>query len=430
MLTIGSLSVGVKLVATAKELVVARYFGTADVLDAFLVAFALPNFAIGVLTGSLNAAFIPTFIRVREERGMHASQRLMSNVLGVSLLLLTTMSLLLAAGAGLILPLVAPGFSTDKMALTRQLYWMLLPLLVINGTSQIWGGVINAGERFALTAIAPLFAPLAPIVLLLAGGTRFGIYALAIGTALGSLSEAALVWIGLRRLGYSPLPRFASHDAETREVMRQYAPMVAASIFGSSTTLVDQSMATRLGNGSVAALAYGNRVVSMVLTLLALSLGSAMLPHLSKMIAAQDWAGIRHTLRTYARIILVAGVPVALALAALSRPLVRLLYQRGAFTAADTSLVGDVQACYILQLPAYLLGILAVRLLSAMRAVRFITAIAAVNVVVNLLGDWLLMRVMGLPGIALSTAILYTFSTAMLFLVLRRKLHGATAQVP
>jgi putative peptidoglycan lipid II flippase len=426
MLTVGSSSFVVLILAMTKQLVVARYFGTTDGLDAFLVAFALPTFAVGVLAGSLNAAFIPSFIHVRESRGVLAAQQLMANVLAGSLLLLAAVTVLFALGGGTLLHLMAPAFSAEKLALTLRIYWILLPLIVLGGASQIWAAVMNAGERFALAAVAPLGTSVVPIILLLVMGTRFGIYALAAGTTIGSIVEMTLLWFGLRAIGYSARPRLRGLDESTRETMRQYLPVLAGSILALASPVVDQSMASRLGAGSVAALGYGGKVVSAVLGVSATSLGVALLPHVSRMAAASDWAGVRHTLRTYTRLILAVALPVVVALVTLSRPIIRVLYERGAFSSADTLVVADVQACYLLQLPAYLVGILAVRILAAMKAVRVIVVISAVNLIVNIVGDWLLMRFMGVSGIALSTSLVYAGSTAMCLIAVRGELRKRT----
>src|SRR5215510_5432108 len=127
-------------------------------------------------------------------------------------------------------------------------------------------------------------------------------------------------------------------------------------------------MAAMLGSGRVSALAYGNRIVSFVLGIGALAVGTAVLPYFSHMVAAQDWSGVRHTFNSYARLILLAAVPFTLIFAFGSKLIVLLLYERGKFTSADTLLVSQVQTFYALQIPFYVLSILVVRLISSLRA--------------------------------------------------------------
>src|SRR5262249_22002966 len=134
-----------------------------------------------------------------------------------------------------------------------------------------------------------------------------------------------------------------------------------------STAVVDQGMAAMLPSGNVAALSYANKLVLGMLSLSALALGTATLPYLAQMVAAGDWAGCRHTLKQYSLLVAAASVPLALLVIAFSRPIVRILFQRGAFTPSDTELVSRVQICYAIQIPFYIWSMLFVRFISSVR---------------------------------------------------------------
>src|SRR6476469_6046068 len=139
MVTVGGLTVLVKLAAAAKELIVAYQFGTSDALDAFLIAFVLPGFAISLVYGSLNAALIPTYIQVREKEGQEAAQRLSSTIMVSNGALLVVVSVCLALLAPYVLPFLASGFDASKLAMTTSLYYVLLPSLLFSGLATMWG---------------------------------------------------------------------------------------------------------------------------------------------------------------------------------------------------------------------------------------------------------------------------------------------------
>ena len=404
----------VKLAAVAKEVAVAHQFGTEDVLDAFLIAFLLPSFAINVVAGSFNAALIPTFIQVREHEGREVAQRLFSSVMVWSTVLLVAVSAFLALTASHVLPILGSGFVVDKLALTRSLFYVLLPALLISGLVTIWAAILNAGERFALAAIAPIMTPIVTVVALLALGRVWGIYALAIGMVGGFMLEAALLAWGLKQRGFSLVPRWHGMTPYVSQVMNQYAPMVAGAFLMGSTTLVDQSMAAMLGSGSVSALSYGNKIVAFVLGVGSLALSTAVFPHFSRMVAVRDWRSIRHILKSYARLILLVSLPMTVLFVYFSEPLVRVIFERGAFTEAATHKVGEVQAMYVLQIAFYLLGILFVRLISAMKGNRILMCSAMVSLPLNVGLNYVLMKYMGVSGIALSTTLVYAFSLAFL----------------
>ncbi len=225
-MSVGTLTVLVHLAAMAKELVVAHRFGTGDALDALLIALVLPSFASNVIAGSFGSAFIPPLIRVREEQDLEAVRRLFSNVMTGGMVLLVAISVVLGLTASLILPMLGSGFGPEKIALTQSLFFVLLPILFINGLGLLWTSLLNAYDRFSLAAVSPIVIPLVTIGFLYSRGKEWGIYALAVGTVVGFLLEVALLAPGVRRLGLSILPRWHGVDSTLAGVLKQYLPMV------------------------------------------------------------------------------------------------------------------------------------------------------------------------------------------------------------
>jgi len=417
ILIIGGLTLIGKLATLAKELIVAQQFGTSDSLDAFLIAFALPMLAINVAGGSFNASLIPRFVHTREKEGRDAAQRLLSGVLGWSIGLLICLSVLLALSGPYVVPFLGSGFGSEKLALTRSIFYFLLPVLLLSGLSTIWGSILNAEERFALAAATPLVTPVVTAMALLLLGKRFGIYALVWGTLCGLLMEASLLAAGLRRQGYSFIPRWSRMDRSMKQVFRQYLPMAAGAFLMSGTILVDQAMAAMLGPGSVSVLNYGNKMSGFIIGISSFAMGTAVFPHFSRMVVLRDWDSVKHTLKIYARIILFFSVLVTLFLVIFSEPLIRLVFERGSFTRADTRQVAWVQAIYAMQLVFYMLGILFVRLISSMKGNGVLLCSAMISLPLNALLNYLLMKHMGVAGIALSTVLVYAFALPFLSLM-------------
>jgi putative peptidoglycan lipid II flippase len=410
MITVGGFTFVVNLAATAKELVVANQFGTGDVLDAFLIAFLLPSFAINVVMGSFNAALIPTFIHVRENEGIEKAQQLFSSVTVWNTVVLVIVSVLLAMASSFILPILGSGFSPEKQALTHSIFFVLLPILAISGLGITWAAVLNASERFALVAILPMIKPIVTVALLVVMSKIWGIYALAAGTVGGVVLEAGLLAWGVRRRGFYLVPRWHGLTPPMKKVINQYMPMVAGAFLMSSTSLIDQSMAAMLGPGSVSTLNYAGKAVTLILGVGSISLGTAVFPHFSRMVAASDWAGIRYTLKTYTYLILLVTIPLTLILVFFSESLVRFFFERGAFTSADTWRVSQVQALFLLQVPFYFLGILMVRLISSLKINRILMQAAIINLFLKITFNYFLMQLLGAAGIALSTTLVYVVS--------------------
>src|SRR5216683_883538 len=365
---IGLCTVVAKLASTAKELSVAQWFGRTDSLDAFLIAFLLPSFVVGIVAGSINNALIPVFIDVREKLGQETAQRLFSSV---SVLTVAT----------------------------------LIGASVLIGAVSVWSAVLNAAEQFILPALTPAITAVAIIALLFLGANKWGVFSLAAGTVVGQLGEAAWLAKALKMSGMRIRPSWAGADLHVRRVVVQCVPLAAGAFISGGTILVDQSMATMLAPGSVAALSYANRVTGVILGIGTMALGRAVLPYFSGLVAREDWTGFRHTMRTYSR--LTAGVtfPIMILLFLFAKPVVRMLFERGAFTSADTAVVGPVLAFYSIQIPFYALGILSVNVLSSVKRNDVLFYVAGLNIVLDVILNLVLMKTMGVAGIALSSSL-------------------------
>jgi putative peptidoglycan lipid II flippase len=281
----------VKIVATVKEFAVAGVYGRSDAMDAFLAASLIPALLVNLISESMNQALAPTLVRVREREGRERAQQLLSNSMLWMCLLLAAASGAMALAARGIFPLIASHFPPAKLELSIHLFYALLPMVLLTGIAVNCTAVVNTTERFALPALAPVVMPLAVMAGALLLGPRLGIWAMVCATLGGALIyAAAMAWM-MEAQGYSFSLRWHGMTQATREVAGQYGPVLLGGVVASGGLLVDQSMAAMLPAGSVSALAYASRFVSVVLTLSAGAVSTAVTPYLSRLIAAGDWAG-------------------------------------------------------------------------------------------------------------------------------------------
>ena len=414
MVTVGSITMCVKLVAMAKDVVIAMQFGTGDALDAFLVAYLLPAFAINIIAGSVNAALIPTYIQVQTQEGTQAAQHLLSSVMVWTIGILMALSVLLALISPYLFPLLASGFTIEKLALVQSLFYLMLPTLVLTGIATMWHALLNARNRFSLAASVPIATSIVTVLLVVVMAKKWDSYTIALGMVVGALIEAVVLGWRLSREGVSLLPWWHGASPAVKQVLGQYVPMVAAAFMMSSTGLVSQSMAASLGPGTVSALSYGNKLTTVMLGIGQLAVSSAVFPHFSRMVAVRDWCGLRHTLLTYSRWLFIGTLPVVAALIYYSEPVVALAFQRGAFSAADTHLVGQIQAIYLLQVPLYIVKTLFVKLISAFKANHVFMWGNAINLTMSIILTYVLMQWFGVIGVAMATTLMYLISGVFL----------------
>lgn len=403
----------VKLAAMAKEAVVAGAYGRSDAMDAFLAAFLIPNLLINLLAESMNQALIPTMIRVRLREGHEEAQKLLSSSMLTLFVFLAAVSVGMGLMARSFFPLVAWGFPATKLDLAVRLFWGLLPMVVLSGMASNCAAVANAMESFALPALAPLVMPLCIIVGTVALQAGMGVWALVVSTVAGAALQAGLNGWAMQRQGFRMSLRWHQASEATWEVARQYGPILLSSVVASGGLLVDQAFAATLPAGSVSTLVFAGKFVSVAVALLAGAVSSAITPYFSSMVAMRDWAGCRNAMRTWAGRMAWASLPISVALIAGSRLLVRLTLQHGRFGAVDTAAVAVVLAMYAIQVPFFVVSRVFYRFLLAMRRTDLILYCGVVNLVLDVVLDMVLMRWMGVAGIALATS-LWTVSTLAL----------------
>ena len=421
-----AVGVVVKLVATFKEIAVAGVYGRSDAMDAFLAASLLPGLLINLISESMNQALVPTLIRVREQEGQEQAQRLLSSSMLWMCVLLTAVSALMGLTARGFFPLIASHFPAAKLELSIHLFYGLLPLVLITGIATNCTAVLNTFDRFAWPAVTPVVIPMAIIAGALTMGARLGIWALVYATLAGSLLHAGAVAWMMEASGYNFRLRWHGMTNAAREVAQQYGPVLLSGVVASGGLLVDQSMAAMLPAGSVSALVYGNRFVSVIIALLAGAVSTAVTPYFSRMIALGDWAACRQTVRTWVRWTAMVSLPITIGLIAASHWLVRLAFQHGAFGPGDTAVVASVTAMYAIQIPFLVSSRVFYRLIIAMRRTDLALTCGMLNLILDVVLNLVLMRWMGVAGIALATS-LWTMSTFLfLWYWSRRLLAKAT----
>jgi putative peptidoglycan lipid II flippase len=421
VLSVGAAGILVKLIATAKEIGVASVYGRSDAMDAFLAAALIPGLLVNLISESMNQALVPTLVRVREQEDRERAQQLLSNSMLSMCLFLGVVSALMALLARGFFPLIASSFPPAKLALSIHLFYGLLPIVLLTGIATNCTAILNTLDRFAVPALAPAVIS----ILVLAGalflGSRLGIWAMVYATLAGSLLHVIIVAWMMEAHGYSFRLRWHGMSEATREVAGQYGPVLLSSVVASSGLLVDQSMAAMLPAGSVSALIYANRFVSVVLALLAGAVSTAIVPYFSRMIAHRDWADCRHTVRTWVGLTAVVSIPIAVLLIVGARPLVRIAYQHGRFGPRDTAIVAAVLAMYAVQIPFYVTSRVYYRLIVAMRRTDLVLYCGLLNLGLDVVFNLVLMHWLGVAGIALATS-LWTVSTFFYLWYWSRKL--------
>jgi putative peptidoglycan lipid II flippase len=430
---IGLATMASRVLGVARETVLAAMFGASAQMDAFNVAFRVPNLLRDLFAeGAMTAAFVPTFTRTLTQDGRERAWRLGSLVINALLLVTGVLAVLGMLFATPITRTIAPEFGLvpGKLELTTDLTRVMLPFLPLLAIAAAAMGMLNALNRFFVPSLSPAMFNIATIACALGLAPlmpRVGqppIMAIAIGTLLGGVGQILLQWPYLRREGFRYRPIVDFRDPHLREVLRLMIPGVVGVGAVQINVLVNTYLASGEQPGAVSWLGYAFRLMYLPIGLFGVSIAIASLPDISRQAVAEDHAAIRRLVSRGLRMMLMLNVPATLGLMALAEPIVSVLYERNRFGPADTVATAAALTFYA---PG-LLGYSAVKIVSptfySLRDSRTPVTVSVIAVTVNLILNLLLVRILGFRGLALGTALAALFNAAALLWLLRRRLGG------
>ncbi len=419
-----------RLLGLVRTVAIAHQYGTSPNLDAYFVAFRLPDLIFQLLAGAtLGSAFIPTFARVLGDRGEREAWRLASSVMNLvfaATLVLAVVGLLVAP---LIVPATAPGLGDETgqhaeltgLAVDLTRVMMISPVLF--AVSGMFMGILNARHHFLGPALAPIFYNLAIIVgALVSDSVRVLAFAVVAGAALHLLVQVpALRLVGMR---WSPV--WDWKDRAVREVGRLMGPRVIGLGAYHLNFIIATFFASTVGAGAISAVNYAWLVVMMPLGLFGMAISTAAFPRMAEQ-AARDEADLRDTVSSALRLILYLTVPASVGLMVLAAPATAFLLQSGAFSAASSDLVVGAMVFYALALFAHAGIEILSRGFYALSDTRTPVGFAVLSMAVNLVLSPALVLPFGVEGLALSLSIAAVVEFALLARALAARLHGFDA---
>lgn len=430
---IGLATMASRILGVVREAVLAAYFGAGLQMDAYNVAFRVPNLVRDLFAeGALTAAFIPTFTRRLTGEGREAAWRLGNLVINALLLVTVVVVVGGIVFAGPITRTLAPEFAQvpGKLELTTDLTRAMWPFLTTVAVAVAMMGMLNSLHRFFVPALSPVMFNIATIVSTIAlvpVMPRLGlpaIAAVAFGTIAGGIGQVAIQWPVLRAEGFRYRPVFNLRDHDLRTILRLMGPGTLGLAAVQINVAVNTYLATGQQEGAVSWLSYAFRLIYLPIGLFGVSIATAALPDIARQAHANDTAGIRRTVSGAVRMMLMLTVPATVGLVVLASPIVSLLLERNRFTPADTAATATALMFYA---PG-LLGYSAVKIASptfyALGNSRLPVVISVMSVGVNLALNLALVRVMGFAGLALGTTIAALFNAVALLWALDRRIGG------
>jgi putative peptidoglycan lipid II flippase len=414
----------VKAVAFLKEAVVASAFGVGSSMDSYLMALVVIGFPSAVLVNAAQTVFIREYVRVVEMHGQGAASRFLRVALLGLVLTLTALLVIWVAFLPAILGVVGHGLDAAQRSLVAANVYRLIPYYYLNGINLLGYGVLQARRAFLRSALIPILTPLVIIALIASAGGNldFLIGALTLGTGI----ETVFIVFLLVKFHRGAEDSGAHASQRLREFAWGTVVLMPGTLFAGLSPVIEQTIASGLGHGAISALGYAGKLPSTLNSLLTTAVGVTILPYFSqRLVRGYDQSCRRFFIR-YATLMALVGTLVATAGVLGSEPFVRVAFQRGQFSPADTLLVTALQRAYLWQLPGALAAMVATRFIAAQGRYRIMTLGAMLIVPATGLVQWSLSIVWGAQGLAFGTSV-GTALTALLLihLALRVPLESA-----
>lgn len=392
----------------ARDVLLANLLGAGPLMDAFTIAFRLPNHFRAIFAeGAFNSAFVPAYTRIRQQGGEAASALFQGRILALVLVTQLCLLGLVLAFTPQFVALLAPGFDArpEILALATNLTRITFPYLALVTLVVLWSGVLNAENHFRAGAAAPVLLNFAMIsTILSASAFPSGAHAAAWGVLVAGLLEAGLLAWAASRAGLIARPRWPVFDGELVRFFRAFGPALIGSAGVQIAMFADTIIVTFLPQGGASALYYADRLYQLPIGVIGIAAGTVLLPEMSRQISAgrPDLAYLAQN-RALGLTWLLAA-PFLVAFLALPDLIVAAMFQRGAFEASAVGPTANVLAAYA----SGLLAIVGIRAVVASFNARGDTTTplyaAFAGIAVNLGLKLLLWREYGAAGLAFATA--------------------------
>lgn len=414
------------LLGFVRDVVIAAVFGAGAALDAYFVAQGLMNVVLGLVAGAMAKAAVPVTAReARDEHGHCRPHRGFDVALSVTLIVLGVGSLVMWFAVTPVVAAMAPGFDGEQAQLTEQLTRVVLVATVLVAGTNLLAGLVQAHGRFGWSGLQGVPFNLVMIASAAIFGPEYGVIALAWGFVAGSATRLLLLLIPVRGIQLRLSLRL--NDPGFREIARLVPALLVGSAVGNVNTLVDRAVGSTLAEGTISALGYAWRLVSLGETLLIASLLTALYPALGAY--ATDRARMRRLVDQGLAVTAVSLTPICVVLVCAAEPLVLTVFGHGGFSDADAALTAKAMIFYAPALLAWGWRELVVRASYAVGDSSRPVAVAVMAMVVNGAGDLTLGLRFGITGLAASTTLSLILAAAANTWLLRRR-HRAVSLRP
>ncbi len=419
ILIVGTLLV--HLTGFTKSVLVAMYYGTSAELDAYFLSLTPLRLIVGVLGSTIQVTLIPQYLEMLSKHGKdHAFSVLGTFVLGMVGIVIT-IAIGCWFGSPSIVSYLGTGFSASQIHLTAALLRISAFVLVLNFSNTTGLSLFHAHRQFVFSAFAPLINAMLALGYLIFFHNQ-GVYALMYGLIFGMFIQNCTVFRMARQFAPERWSFLSPLHEDIRNIARSMSFLVIGSSFGHVNVLIDQMMASTLAAGSISALHYANKFHGIFTSMFIMMVSKAAFPFFTQQVVDNDLPALKKTFFLTGQRMLYILLPVSCLIILFGNPIVRLVFQRGAFSTESTATTAGAWIAYSLGLSIQAIGILTARVYNALQENKILMYVSGASIGSNIIFNLIFMKIWGHVGIALSTSFVYAITTGILLYILHKKI--------
>lgn len=413
--------IGAKLLGMARDIVLANYFGTSAVSDAYFIAISVPATLFFIIGNAISTAHLPMYNKVKQERGVEAADRYSSNLTCAALAVCTVLILVLVICPRFVVRVFAAGFDEETVTLAAQLVQSSAVGLYFMVLVSVWSGYLQTRKNFMIPASVSVPRNIVIVLSIVAAAKTTNLLILGVGILAAYGAECLLLVPFIVRSGYRFKPRFERTNSDLQETLYLVLPMILSIGVGRINKIIDKSIASTITEGGISALTYAATLNGAVQEVLVTGVIAILFANCSALVAAGEFRKVKEQLSRTMQALVTLLIPASVGVMILAEPIVAVIMHRGTFDQASLQMTAAALRCYTVGLVFLALRDTLVKMSYAYRDTKTTMITSTTSIGINIALNLILSRFFGLNGLAAATSIAACSECVMLYIMFNKK---------
>ncbi|AQQ54230.1 murein biosynthesis integral membrane protein MurJ [Planococcus lenghuensis] len=410
-----------KVLGFTRDIILAYFYGASNISDAYLISMTIPSVFFAIVALGIHTSFIPVYTRLRENEGERAAALFTSNLTNIVLLFTVLMTVILMLFPTVAVQLFASGFDEETRQLAITFTRISAIGMMFTALIFISQGLLEVHGRYTLSSLSGLPLNILTILFIYLS-VEYHLYLLAVGTLVALAGQFLFFGPALWKIGYRHKWKISLKEKSIRNIFYMAMPVVIGVSVNQLNVLVDRTLASRIIEGGISAIAYTDRVVYFIQGIFITALVTVMFPKITKLAARKNMQQLKEIVGKVISAAMLLVIPSTIGMMLFSKEIIALLFGRGAFGEAEVAMTGGVLFFYSLGLLGYGLREVLTKVFYSLEDTKTPMINATCTVVLNIGLNLVLSKTMGINGLALATSISALTSIVLLYAALVRKI--------